>query len=167
VNNKEENTELCPDCGRYAGPVSKCPYCAGVTDVAGIRRKMKVATVTLVVAGLAFLYLMAVNRDIDVVAINTITPMMNYAPVRVAGKVVRTPYISKAAGKVTYFSFLVDDGSGSLRVSARGTVAAEIVDSGILPHKGDKVDVSGRLSAKGNENYKLQILAAEQIVNRE
>lgn len=163
MKNDIENTELCPDCGRYVGPVSRCPYCDGVTSITVVRRRMKILALTLVVAGMAFLYLMAVNRDIKLVNINEITSMMNYAPVRVEGQVVRQPYVSKNEGVVNYLSFLVDDGSGSLRVSAQGDVAVAIISSGKMPHKGDHVDVSGRLSVKGDGSCKLRILTAKQV----
>ncbi len=157
--------ELCPDCGRYVGPVSRCPYCDGVTAVTASRRRMKILALTLVIAGLGFLYMMAINHDINLVAINEITPMMNYAPVRVAGKVVRQPYVSKDEGVVNYLSFLVDDGSGSLRVSAQGKVAVALVASEKVPHKGDYVEVSGRLSVKGDGSCRLRILMSEQVIS--
>ena len=164
MSNETVNSGLCPDCGRYVGPVSQCPYCDGVIDVTSSRRRMKILALTLVIAGLAFLYLMAVNRDIRVVVISDITPMMNYAPVRVVGKVVRQPYVAKDDGVVNYLSFLVDDGTGSLRVSAQGDVAVAIVGSGKVPRKGDYIEVSGRLSVKGDGSCKLRVLMAEQVI---
>ncbi len=164
MKNDVENNELCPDCGRYIGPASRCPYCDGIASATVVRRRMKIAALTLVVAGLLFLYMMAVNREIKLVVINDITPMMNYAPVRIAGKVVRQPYVSKNDGVVNYLSFLVDDGTGSLRVSAQGDVAGKIINADKLPHKGDSIEVSGRLSVKGDGSRKLRILMAEQVV---
>lgn len=154
---------LCPDCGRYAGPVSRCPYCDCVMEITTTMRKMRILAFTLVIAGLAFLYLMAVNRDIELVAIKDITPMMNYAPVRIAGKIVRQPFVSKNEGKIDYISFLVDDGSGSLRVSAQGDVAIAISAPDKIPHKGDFVEVSGRLSVKGDGSRRLRILTVTGI----
>ena len=164
MSNNAVDSGLCPVCERYVGPVSRCPYCDGVIDITAARRRMKIAALTLVIAGLAFLYLMAVNRDIRVVAISDITPMMNYAPVGIVGTVVRQPYVAKSDGVVSYLSFLVDDGTGSLRVSAQGAVAVAVVESGKVPHKGDHVEVSGRLGVKGDGTCKLRILMAEQVI---
>ena len=161
--NKELADLECRSCGRYVGLVSRCPYCDAVTAVAVMQRRMKLLSLILVVAGVGFLYLMTFSRDVQTLEIGDIRPVMNYASARVAGRVVRRPYISRTDGNISYLSLLVDDGTGLLRVLARNDVAFEIVDGDNMPGKGDSINVSGRLSVNGDGAPKLQVLVAEQI----
>lgn len=154
---------ICHDCGRYIGEVSRCPYCEAVTAIAVMRRRMKLIALTLIVIGMGFLYLMSINRNVQSMAIGDIKPIMNHAPVRVVGRVVRRPYISRADGQISYLSLLIDDGTGQLRLSAENDIALRIVDGTNMPSKGDSIDVTGCLSIKGDGTPQLQILTAEHI----
>jgi hypothetical protein len=88
---------------------------------------------------------------------------MNYALVRVAGLVRRDPYVSRRGGAVDYCSFLVDDGSGSLRVAARGDVAAALVAGGRLPVRGDRVVVDGKVQVRADGTHRLWLQTPEQL----
>ncbi len=160
----DNKKEACPDCGRYVGPVSKCPYCGSTTSVAAVLRYLRIISVSLVIFGLFFLFMMVRNRGAKLITVSDITPAMNYAAIRVNGRVMRAPYIIRKKGVVKYMSFELDDGSGTLRVYARNKVAAVIACSDdILPHKGDVVEVSGKLTVKDGRNIRLEILSSDKL----
>jgi len=131
-------------------------------------RHLRYVAVLLGVVGLAFLYLMVIHRDFPVVKVSEITPMMNFAYVRITGTVERNAYIGRKKGKVDYLSFSLDDGSGQVRVTAYRDIAQGLVEKGLAPTKGTLVDVSGSLSVPADGNVKLRLQAEEQmkIINR-
>jgi len=124
---------------------------------------LRVAALVLAVAGLVFLYLVACRRELPLVRVGDVTPLMNFAYVRVAGTVERNAYVSRKEGRVDYLSFSVDDGSGQLRVRAYGDVARRLAEKGMAPRRGMSVDVAGNLSVSGDGRIGLRLQAMEQL----
>lgn len=153
----------CPSCERFIGPADRCPYCGADAGRSGSLRVLRYAALALAVAGLAFLILMTGGRDLPVVRVADITPLMNFAYVRIRGTVPRKAYVSRSGGKVEYLSFAVDDGSGQLRVKAYGQVARRLVESGTAPGRDASVDVSGNLGVSGDGKISLRLQAIEQL----
>jgi len=155
--------DFCPVCERFIGPQDECPYCGEDSAKSGLLKGLRHASLILAFLGLALLYFAAAHREIPATQIADITPMMNFAHVRVAGKVGRKPYISKRHGKVDYLSFLVEDRTGELRVAAYRDVARELVGSGRVPEKDTWVDVAGTLSVSANGQTKLRLYTVDQL----
>ncbi|MCE9615461.1 MAG: hypothetical protein K8T26_14415 [Lentisphaerae bacterium] len=153
----------CPSCERFIGPSDHCPYCGEASARAPVLRRLRAAALLLAFGGLAFLYLMVNRRDLPVVRVDAITPMMNFAYVRVVGRVVHEPRLSDREGSVDYCSFLVDDGSGALRVQAYRGAAHELAANGSLPHQGELVDVAGSLMVTADDTPRLRLQAVEQL----
>lgn len=156
----------CKACGRFQGAVLTCPYCGWVADDAVPRRRLRLVAAALAVCGLTLLYIMAWVGSPEQVSIGSIGPRMQYASVRVCGKVTRKPYISGQSNGVDYVSLLINDGSGSLRAMARGPVACAIVAGDRLPRKGETVEVGGRLSVSADGARNLRILRPDALVCR-
>jgi hypothetical protein len=118
----------------------------------------------LATGGLACLLMMAAHRDLPIQQVGDITPMMNFAYVRVVGTVVKAPYIGDRAGKVDYLSFMLDDGTGVIRVQAYREAARALWDERRIPDPGMLVDVAGslRVAAEGTRNLQLQ--SARQVI---
>ncbi|HKL22816.1 MAG TPA: hypothetical protein VJ904_13495, partial [Tichowtungia sp.] len=123
-------------------------------------RVLRIASVVLAVAGLILLYLYSVNRDIPLVRVDSITPTMNFAYVRIAGEVTRDAYIFQSGGVV----FNVDDGSGEIAVMGGRSQAETLDDEGRLPRRGDRVEVAGSLSVNAEREIRLRMQSAEQLV---
>jgi hypothetical protein len=153
----------CPSCERYIGPVGSCPYCGTDSDRPPAIRALRLAALTLAGVGLLFLYLMGRHRDTPLMTIGDITPMMNYATVRISGAVERSPYVSRRGGTVEYLSFQVDDGTGALRVSAEDDVAAELDTRQLTPQRGQHVEVTGRLTVKADGKHQLRLQSAGDV----
>jgi hypothetical protein len=153
----------CPSCERFIGPASVCPYCDADAPPDPALRVLRYASVLLGVAGLLFLYLMATRADHPVIQVGKITPMMNFAYVRVVGEVEREPYVSTREGWREYLHFWVRDGSGRLKVVAYGRLAQRLLADGLLPGRGDRVDVAGSLDVPARGTSRLRLQAAEQL----
>jgi len=161
------NGGMCPSCERYIGPVSRCPYCDADAARPGSLRSLRIAAVVLAGAGLFFLYLMVCHRDMPLTEIGTITPLMNYATVHLSGRVGSRPYVSRQRGRVDYLSFLLDDGTGSMRVSADGRVARALVKDALIPERGRNVDVTGKINARADGKRYLRLQSPTGIRSTE
>ena len=159
----ENSSAFCPSCERFIGAADVCPYCGTDSARNPILRKLRYAAFLLGIVGLFFLYMMATHKGIPVIEINEITPMMNFAHVRVIGIVERSAYIAKKAGRVNYLSFSVNDGSGALRIAAYRNVSQKLVEKNLVPPKGVKVDVSGSLSVSAEGKIKLILQTTNQL----
>lgn len=154
---------LCPSCERYIGPADICPYCDADSAKSPVLRFLRYAALALAIVGLGFLYLMVARSEVPVIKVGEITPMMNFAYVRVAGTVDRKAFIGRKKGKVDYLSFSLNDGSGQLRVAAYRNVARTLVEKNLVPKKGVIADVTGSLSVAADGRVKLYLRAAEHL----
>jgi hypothetical protein len=153
----------CPSCERFIGPADACPYCGTDSAKSPLLRGLRWAALLLAVLGVLFLYLMSVRRELPRVRIGDLAPAMNFARVRVAGTVERDPYVARVGGRADYLSFMLTDGSGSLRVAAYRDKAREIVDGGRVPARGSAVEVSGYVQVRSDGSYRLTIEEAHHL----
>lgn len=140
----------CPVCERFIGPATVCPYCDETARRPITLKFLRRGSILLAVVGLALLYLMAANKDIPVVSISSVTPTMDHAYIRVVGTVDANARVGRRDGEVDYLSFIVDDGTGRLSVSAYDSRARELAARKCIPRKGDRVDVAGTLSVRAS-----------------
>lgn len=152
---------LCPSCDRYIGPSGICPYCNASATKSPMLRTIRVTAILLATAGLALLYAAARHSSPPLVRISEITPVMNFAHIRVVGTINRKTYISTDRA---YVGFTVDDGSGHLRVAAYRDVARALVEEARLPTAGDRVEVRGSLSVTAEDEPKLYLKAADHLM---
>jgi len=125
-------------------------------------RMLQAFSLLLAVAGLLLLYLYSVNRDIPTVRVAEITPVMNFAYVKVSGKVTRSTHLFKSGGMV----FNLHDGSGEIAVFGGRTQAEALEKSGKLPRRGDRVEVAGSLGVSADREVKLRMQSADQLILR-
>jgi len=155
--------DFCPVCERFIGPADVCPYCGEDSARPPVWRWMKRGAWLLALIGLAWLYAAARGRNLEAVQIGRITPMMNFAYVRVTGTVVTRPYVARGDGGVEYLSFVLNDGTGRLRVAAYGDVARELAGEDRLPKRDDEVEVAGSLRITAGDRIRLRVQAADQL----
>lgn len=123
-------------------------------------RVLKIASLVLAFAGLVLLYFYSVNRGIPLVKVGDVTPTMNFAYVRVAGDVSRDAYIFKSGG----FVFNLYDGTGEVAIMGSRTQAELLKNENRLPKRGDQVEVAGSLSIGADDEVKLRMQSADQLV---
>jgi hypothetical protein len=124
---------------------------------------LRAIAVLLAVVGVGLLLVMSAHRELPVVRIADITPMMNFAYVRICGTVERDSYVVKDDGEVGYVSFLVSDNTGRARVKAYEAVAKAIAEQGLIPEKGWLVDVAGVVDVSADGGSKLVVRDAGQF----
>ncbi|QHI67927.1 OB-fold nucleic acid binding domain-containing protein [Tichowtungia aerotolerans] len=123
-------------------------------------RVLQLASVILAVAGLILLYFYSIHRDIPVVKVAEINPAMNFAYVRITGEVIRDAYVFKSGGVV----FTLNDGSGDIAVMGGRAQAEALQRAGRLPYVGDRVEVAGSLSVSADQEIKLRMQSADQMI---
>ncbi len=164
VPETEPTAAVCPSCNRYIGPARRCPYCHSDAPQPLMLRVLRIGSVVLAVAGLVLLYLAVTHRELPVQQIGEITPLMNYAYVRLVGTVPRDCYVGDDDGVVDYVSFMVKDATGSIRVKAQGDVARKLAESERLPKRGMSIDVSGSLNVAQGKKPEMRLQASRQLL---
>lgn len=153
----------CPNCGRYIGPVVKCPYCGEKVKRTGPIIMLKYgALVMAIVLTIGFWGAMAYS-SLPEMHIKDITKSMNYSRIIITGTVPDTPkfYPSEYTGIGTMY-FDIDDGTGTITVVAYDTATKEMIDTGNIPSIGDTVRVSGTVHWRGSD-LKLILSSARQL----
>lgn len=153
----------CPSCRRFIGPVAACPYCGGEAQQNRLLRTLRYAALFLGTIGLLLLYLMVADRATPSVRIGSITPMMNFARARLDGRVTGRPYTAPRHGHATYISFVVNDGTGDVRVKAYRDVARALCDQGLVPQEGTMVSVDGQIRVAAGKMPSLVLNSVEHI----
>lgn len=154
---------FCPACERYIGPADECPYCETDSRRGAEWQRLRQVALLLAVAGLACLFLAAARREPTGVRIAGITPMMNFAAVKVSGTVERDARVSTGSEGDGYVSFVVQDGTGKLRVTAYDAVARELEAGGRIPRRGARVEAAGYLNVSADGNVRLILRHAEGL----
>jgi hypothetical protein len=160
---EDNRAAFCPSCERFIGPADVCPYCDADSARAPILRVLRWVSLVLAVGGLGLFYLAAVAREVPTTRISSITPMMNFARVQVSGTVQADAYVRERTGVVDSVSFVLDDGSGELRVVAYKNIAKSLQVGRLVPRKGDVAEVTGILDATADAKPKLRVISATGV----
>lgn len=153
---------VCPACERFVGAALRCPYCGQAARNASFLRLLRLSALLLAVSGLFFIYF-APRKEAPLVEAASITPMMNFARVRIRGRLKRDPYLSRENGTVGYISFGLESGDRRVRVKAYRDNAAELALAADLPEAGDTVEVEGNLRISDSGNLDLVLRSAGDV----
>ncbi len=154
---------ICQQCGRYVGPLPRCPHCGARQPQRISLRALRLAAVGLATVGLFLLWLMAIHRDIPLIKIADIQPTMNFALVRVAGQATGDARTFREAGKIRSLRFTVNDGTGDLAINAYGKAAEQMALYDRIPRAGDPVEVTGSLTIGADENVSLRMQSGDAL----
>ena len=149
----DESAGCCPACNRFTGPVPVCPYCDIQIPLPPALRLIKAAAILLASAGLSGLWLSASRLQPPIVRIADISPSMNYARVRIAGRITGAPRSGRDADSV---NFTVNDGSGRLRIYADEAPSPPLAN-------GDGVAVTGSIKITAGRDPVLFVHAPSHI----
>lgn len=163
-----DNEEIiCTECGRYASPGATCSFCGAGRAMRADIRIMRYGAVILATIGLALLYAMVLTREIPLVEIGKFNASMNFAVVRVAGRVNGEPRLSWRAGRLHGIRLRLDDGTGSLSVWVDEKASRVLEAINQLPQAEDWMEVTGRLSISA-EYRSLRLRSPERVrISRE
>jgi DNA/RNA endonuclease YhcR with UshA esterase domain len=152
----------CPSCGRFVGPVEKCPYCGADIRKRIPLRFLRLACLVLAVLGVGILVFAASGAATPVTKIGNIGATMNYAYVRVAGTVTRGPLYDPNAQSLRFY---VADDSGEIQAGAFRDVTQQLIAAGKIPTAGDKVSMEGTLRVRDDfTSFNLSSADKVQIV---
>ena len=139
---------VCPNCGRYVGAYEKCPYCGAPIPKRMSIKIFRYGSLILSIIGLFILFLIAREKEIPLIKVEDISPTMNFAYVRIKGRVIRYP---KFDTKLKSLSLSVNDGTGDIFVKAYRVVGDKLYKTGKIPSIGDIIDVQGTLRIRGSQ----------------
>jgi DNA/RNA endonuclease YhcR with UshA esterase domain/DNA-directed RNA polymerase subunit RPC12/RpoP len=151
----KKNETQCPHCGRFVGPASRCAHCGMRLEKRMGLKVLRSSAVAVAIAGLLLLHLYARNRELPIVRIGDISPVMNFASVRIEG-VLESDARKLRSGSVLY---VVDDGSGTIAAFAND------MPDGRLPLAGSPVMISGSLSVGAGNEVRMRAQAIEVSVD--
>ncbi|MDF7799384.1 hypothetical protein P4C99_07905 [Pontiellaceae bacterium B1224] len=141
-----KNEVQCPHCGHFVGPASRCSNCGMRLEKRMGLKLLRLSAVVVAIGGLFLLQLYAKNRELPLITIDRITPVMNFATVRVEG-VLESDARKLRSGSVLY---VLDDGTGTLAVFAND------VPAGKLPKAGSRIAVAGNLNVGAGNEVRMQ-----------
>jgi DNA/RNA endonuclease YhcR with UshA esterase domain len=124
---------------------------------------LRVGSLILALAGLGLLYVAALHRTIPVVTAKDIAPSMNYACVRVAGRIAGAVKIMRRGDVVNSVSFRLDDGTGEITVAAYDARARDIVKNMPELKPGAEIEATGSLGVRTTGRPTLYVEAPGQI----
>ncbi len=142
---------ICHNCGRFVGPLNKCPNCGARIEKRMSVRFFRMGAILVGLVGLGLLWMMAARSEVPIIEIGGIERTMNFAFVRIAGTVMGEPRITREAGRVASVSITVDDGTGEIAIRAYRAKAQELIEKDRLPRSGDKVIVGGSLQVSADD----------------
>ncbi len=149
----------CPNCGRFVGAVTKCPYCGSKVEKRMSLVATRWAAVLLATIGLFLLYLMAKHREIPVVQLGDVKPTMNFGQIRIVGQAVSDARPFRSG---TGMSFNVSDGTGRIIVFVSRKQMDELTEKNLVPKAGDQVDFAGSLNVS-DEETSIRLLSADDF----
>lgn len=142
----------CPHCGHFIGPATRCAHCGMRLEKPMKLKVLRIAAGGVAVVGLLLLHLYARNHELPVVQIGSISPVMNFASVRVQGQL-ESDARPLRSGSVLY---MVNDGTGSLAVFAERP-------EGKLPKAGSRIMVEGSLSIGVGHELRMRAYSADCV----
>jgi DNA/RNA endonuclease YhcR with UshA esterase domain len=154
---------VCSSCGRFVGALTRCPHCGARVQKRLSVRVTRYAALVLATLGLVLLYFMAVNKEIPVIEVAGIEPTMNFAFVRIEGKVTDDPRVYRKGDRIQSVRFYVDDGTGEIPITAYRAQAEELINSKQIPRMGDQVSVAGSLSVSSDDRIMLRLQSPRQL----
>lgn len=140
----------CPSCGRFVGPLEKCPYCGADIGQRMAIRVFKYGSLVLAILGLVVLRFVAAHSQAPTVEIGGLTGTMNWAFVRIEGLVTQQPSYDPEAETLRFW---IQDGTGEITVVAYRSEAEVLLDKDLVPSMGDQVAVEGTLRIKEGFQY--------------
>lgn len=153
---------VCPSCERYIGSVARCPYCEGESAGTPSLRALRRAILPLATLALLALLASARLRLPPRVSTCSFAPSMNFATVRVCGRVLgRVKHWRQERGDS--LAFQLADSNGVLRVAVDSAASMELIRRDAVPGAGTCLDVCGTLQVRQGQRPLLRVHSARQL----
>jgi DNA/RNA endonuclease YhcR with UshA esterase domain len=139
------NGAICPSCGRFVGPLERCPYCGASVRKRLPLRYLRLGSLALAVFGLAALLYAARGSPTPKVSVASVGATMNYAYVRLEGQVTRGPTYDPETQQLRFY---LADPTGEIMVSSFRSTTRQLLDQKKIPCAGDHIAVEGTLRVR-------------------
>jgi len=152
-----QSASTCPSCGRHTGPYEACPYCGAKLQPRITMWVFRYGSLVVAFLGLAVLWFFSLRSPVPQVKISQIQSTMNFAYVRISGKVSRPVSYDAEGG---YLGFWIQDDTGEMMVSSYRSTTEALAAAGKLPDVGDEVMLEGTLRIR-EDSPSLTLASAE------
>ncbi len=162
-----EKERYCPNCGRYIGPVEKCPYCRTVVEKRREIVYVKYGSLVLGIIGLLVFHQVAMAFNNPAVDIDDISKTHNYAYVEIDGTVIGDMNFHLKDGVdpnklMGAYDFRVFDEDGVVHVKAYEDAFEQMKAQDKIPTWGDRVTLKGTVQWHG-EDRRIGLNSADQL----
>lgn len=130
-------------------------------------RHIRLACLALAVIGIPILYLTALYVKPQPVKVEAVSGTMQSALVQITGTLIRDPRIIQRPQGIARIDLFLDDGTGTIQVSAFKSVARDLVINNQVPRLGDVVEVSGTIKANSFGDFGLVLTKAGSLSIRQ
>ncbi len=154
-----QSSSLCPSCGRHTGPHEACPYCGARLQPRISMRVFRYGSLAVACIGLAVMWFFSLRSPIPTLKIGQAQATMNFAYVRISGRVARPSSYDAEGG---YLGFWIQDDTGEMMVSSYRSTTQALLAAGKLPDVGDQVTLEGTLRIR-DEMPSLTLASAETV----
>ena len=153
----------CPNCQRYIGPMSTCPYCHFKIPKKASYKTLKYGVLIWGIVGVLLLQQIYSNMPNPEMRIEDLGPENNYGRIVITGTITRSLnyYESETRAYGTLY-MNVDDGTGEMQVISYDETTEWLVEQGKVPAFGDRVRIEGTYQYKDYRFYMI-LDAAEHI----
>lgn len=156
---QHQSGATCPSCGRFVGPLEKCPFCG-----ANIRKRLplkflRLACLVLALAGIAILLYAISGASTPTAKIGNVGATMNYAYVKIEGVVTRGPIYDAEQQSLRFY---VADETGEIQASTFREVTEALIAARRVPMVGDSIIVEGTLRIRDDFSA-LNVASADKL----
>lgn len=135
----------CPSCGRFVGPLEKCPYCGADIKKRLPLKYLRLACLILAVAGIALLLYGVSGSSTPATKIGNVGATMNYAYVKIKGTVTRGPMYDADTKALRFY---IADDTGEIQAATFRDVTEQLIAQNKIPTTGDAIQVEGTLRVR-------------------
>lgn len=153
------NGAICPSCGRFVGPLEQCPYCGASVRKRLPLRYFRLGSVALAIVGLAALLYAVRGSPTPKVTVASVGATMNYAYVRLEGRVTRGPTYDPETQELRFY---LADPTGEMMVSSFRSTTRQLIEARKIPVAGDLVAAEGTLRVR-EDFVSLNLVSPDRI----
>lgn len=150
---------FCPSCGRFVGPLDRCPHCGAAVHKRLPLRYIRLACILLAIAGIAALLYATRGSPTPRVTVASVGATMNYAYVRLEGQVTRGPTYDPEAQELRFY---LADSTGEIMVASFRAVTRQLLDRNKIPVAGDHIAAEGTLRVR-DDFTSLNLVSPDKI----
>lgn len=150
---------VCPSCGRFVGPLEKCPHCGADVKKRLPLKYLRLACLLLALTGIGILLYAVSGASVPSAKIGSVGATMNYAYVRIDGTVTRGPVYDPEAQTLR---FDIADDTGEIQAATFRDVTRQLIAQNKIPTIGDNITAEGTLRVR-DDFTSLNVASADKL----